>query len=77
MVCTTNNQFLEEKMKKVIRLAVLMLVFLMAASIVFAGGNRQSGGKSNRVGISMPTQSTERWVLEGNLIKTELEKLGY
>ena len=65
-------------MKKVIRIAVLLLVFLMAASIVFAGGNKQaSGGKTNRVGISMPTQSTERWVLEGNEMVKQLQALGY
>jgi len=78
MVCSTNNFIKEKEMKKVIRIAVLLLVFLMAASIVFAGGNKQaSGGKTNRVGISMPTQSTERWVLEGNEMVKQLQALGY
>lgn len=33
--------------------------------------------KSGRVGISMPTQSSQRWIIEGNEMKDELEELGY
>ena len=64
-------------MKRAIRLVLIMLVFLMAASIIFAGGRQSAGGKTNRVGISMPTQSTERWVLEGNEMVKKFQALGY
>jgi putative multiple sugar transport system substrate-binding protein len=64
-------------MRKIIRIVVLMLVFLTVASVVFAGGGKEAGQKTNRVGISMPTQSTERWVLEGNHMVKELQALKY
>jgi putative multiple sugar transport system substrate-binding protein len=64
--------------KRVFRVLVLMLVFLAAANIVFLTGcKRDRGGKTNRVGISMPTQSTERWVTEGNEMVAKLRGLGY
>jgi putative multiple sugar transport system substrate-binding protein len=62
-------------MKRVGRLVLVLLVLLTATSVVFAGGKKDAG--SNRVGISMPTQSTERWVLEGNQMVKDLQNLGY
>ncbi|MEG1012497.1 MAG: sugar ABC transporter substrate-binding protein, partial [Ruthenibacterium sp.] len=34
-------------------------------------------GKTGRVGISMPTQSSQRWIIEGNEMKRQLEEMGY
>jgi putative multiple sugar transport system substrate-binding protein len=42
--------------------------------------DQQTGSGDNSgalVGITMPTKSSERWVSDGNNLKTELEKLGY
>lgn len=33
--------------------------------------------RSGRIGISMPTQSSQRWIIEGNEMKDQLEALGY
>lgn len=33
--------------------------------------------KSGRIGISMPTQSSQRWIIEGNEMKEQLEAMGY
>lgn len=34
-------------------------------------------GEGGRIGVAMPTQSSERWINDGNNMKTELEALGY
>ncbi|MFB4316069.1 multiple monosaccharide ABC transporter substrate-binding protein [Actinomadura sp. 21ATH] len=38
---------------------------------------RSAAGKGSLVGITMPTKSSERWIHDGNNLKTGLEKLGY
>ena len=59
-------------------LIALLMVFLLVTGTVFAGGRRDAaGGNTNRVGISMPTQSAERWVIEGNFMVEELQKMGH
>lgn len=50
-----------------------------------AGGNSaaegtagdSSGGDKGKVGIAMPTKSSERWVADGDNMKKEFESLGY
>lgn len=37
------------------------------------GGEERTG----RIGISMPTQSSQRWIIEGNEMKNRLEAMGY
>lgn len=39
----------------------------------------QGGGKSSgqKIGVAMPTQSSERWINDGNNMKKQLESLGY
>jgi putative multiple sugar transport system substrate-binding protein len=39
------------------------------------GGGDGSGGK--KVGISMPTKTSERWILDGDNLKTSFEEEGY
>ena len=70
------------KMKKV--LAVIMMLVL-GLGLIGCGALKQESAsstttseeKGKRVGISMPTQSSQRWVIEGNEMKDELEALGY
>ena len=70
------------KMKKV--LAVIMMLVL-GLGLIGCGASKQESAsstttseeKGKRVGISMPTQSSQRWVIEGNEMKDELEALGY
>ena len=57
-------------MKKVV-LALLVLTMLMAP--LAACG---SSGKT-LVGISMPTRTVERWIVEGDLMKKQLEEAGF
>jgi putative multiple sugar transport system substrate-binding protein len=63
---------MEEKMKK---LAVVLLSLLVAGTL-FAGGKSQGGGKLD-VGIAMPETHVQRWVKDGNSLKAEAEKKGY
>jgi len=59
-------------MKKVIcTLIALTMIFAMVA----ACGEGDSG--NDLIGISMPTQSSERWISDGNVLKGILEERGY
>lgn len=69
-------------MKK--RILSVALVAVMAMSLALTGcGNKKSGGDSDKksngkkVGVAMPTQSSERWIRDGKNMKEKLEKLGY
>jgi len=42
---------------------------------VFAGGQSEDGAQL--VGVSMPTQSSQRWIQDGNYMKETLEERGY
>ena len=46
-----------------------------------AGGGSGSGDNSNpsdvTIGVSMPTQTSERWIADGNNVKKQLEDKGY
>ncbi|WP_194819931.1 multiple monosaccharide ABC transporter substrate-binding protein [Nocardia sp. XZ_19_385] len=51
------------------------VALLAAACSVDSGSGSSSGGK--RIGISMPTKSSERWVADGNNIVDQFKALGY
>jgi putative multiple sugar transport system substrate-binding protein len=66
--------FMEENMKK---LAVVLLVLLVAGS-AFAGGKSDSGsGGKTLIGIAMPETHVQRWVKDGASLKAEAIKRGY
>lgn len=53
----------------------IFMVFLLAGC-----GSSASGGKGSKVktiGVAMPTQSSQRWIQDGNNMKKKLESLGY
>lgn len=67
-------------------LSALMSVAMVATLLVGCGSSESAsadtaadtaatGGK--KVGVAMPTQSSERWINDGANMKAELEKLGY
>ena len=55
-------------------LSILLVMAMIASLLVGCGGN---GGGAKKVGVAMPTQSSERWINDGNNMKTQLEALGY
>ena len=67
------------------RLLSVLLIGAMALSLM-ACGNSSSGGSGDgekkesngkKVGVAMPTQSSERWIKDGDNMKQQLEALGY
>ncbi len=56
-------------------LAVL-LVLLMAVAFVYAQGSNEASGGA-KIGVSMPTQSLQRWNQDGANMKSQLEEAGY
>jgi len=79
---------MKETLKRVLTLALAVLLVMTVAACGSTGsgtggGNNtapSTGGSTetkNKVGISMPTQSLQRWNEDGNNLKKEFEALGY
>ncbi|WP_041556994.1 multiple monosaccharide ABC transporter substrate-binding protein [Carnobacterium sp. 17-4] len=62
-----------KNMKKI----VLTLVGLLSVFLLAACGSSEADDSKAYIGISMPTQSAERWIDDGNNMVTKLEELGY
>jgi len=58
------------------KLFAVLLVLLMVAGSLFAGGSTQAGSKG-LIGIAMPETHVQRWIKDGNTLKAEAEKRGY
>ncbi|GAA0377479.1 multiple monosaccharide ABC transporter substrate-binding protein [Paenibacillus motobuensis] len=60
-------------------LIMLAMAFILVLSACGNGATKESssGGNKGKVGIAMPTKSSERWVNDGSNMVKELEKLGY
>ena len=64
--------------------AGLTLTFALTFALAACGGGGASGtggggggGGQKTIGVAMPTKSSERWIADGNNVKTQLEALGY
>lgn len=42
-----------------------------------AGGGSDQAAGDRTIGVSMPTQTSERWIADGNAVKEQFEKKGY
>lgn len=62
-------------MKKVLSIALALLMVLSLGVVAFADGENVGEGKT--IAIAMPTQSSERWINDGANMKAQLEELGY
>lgn len=58
------------------KLLSVLIVLLLAAS-VFAGGAGDKVGKGNKVGVSMPTKDLQRWNQDGENLQKALEAAGF
>jgi putative multiple sugar transport system substrate-binding protein len=67
--------FLQEGTMKKLLLAAVVLC--MGTAMIFAGGGAQQGGGKIKIGVSMPTQSLQRWNQDGANMKQQLEAEGY
>lgn len=71
----------------VFKVAVVGLAFSLAACSGGRGGAEEAGDAEGvpsdvaaeelTVGVSMPTQQSERWIADGENVQAELEELGY
>jgi putative multiple sugar transport system substrate-binding protein len=56
---------------------VLGLTTGCVSSRTAAGAGSQEGASGQLVGVTMPTKQSERWVMDGNNVKAQLEAAGY
>lgn len=63
--------------KKSINKLLLSFMGLVAFVLLAACGNSTADESTAYIGISMPTQSAERWIDDGNNMVSKLEDLGY
>jgi len=71
------------------RVLAAMVAGAAALTLTACGGSGGGGNETTpaatgtqapadvRVGVAMPTQTSERWIADGNAVKAGLEKLGY
>jgi putative multiple sugar transport system substrate-binding protein len=67
------------------RIAAAIGTLTLAAALAACGSTQKTSDKQNTsgnnagalVGVTMPTKSSERWIHDGDNVKSALEKLGY
>lgn len=64
------------------RIGIAILGIVTALALAACGGSGAGGSSNNSsgetlIGVSMPTQTSERWIADGNAVKDGLEKAGY
>ncbi|AEV30736.1 ABC-type xylose transport system, periplasmic component [Sphaerochaeta pleomorpha str. Grapes] len=60
------------------KITSVLLILLLATSAMFAAGSTEAASSSvAKIGVSMPTQSLQRWNQDGANMKAQLEKAGY
>lgn len=56
---------------------ILSLAFVLTACAEDGGGTAGSGDASGHIGIAMPTQSSPRWISDGNSLQDQLRERGF
>nr|WP_304993934.1 multiple monosaccharide ABC transporter substrate-binding protein [Cryobacterium sp. TMT1-62] len=68
-------------MKKNVIFAVVaagaLVVSMAACSAGGTGSGTDGGGDKGLIGVAMPTKSSERWIADGNAVKSQLEEQGF
>ncbi|MTE23885.1 MULTISPECIES: multiple monosaccharide ABC transporter substrate-binding protein [Microbacterium] len=66
---------------RAVGVAGAMALGLGLASCASDGGSEGSGGEAAaediRVGVAMPTETSERWIADGDAVESQLEEAGY
>jgi putative multiple sugar transport system substrate-binding protein len=53
------------------------MILSLAACSSGSGDSGSGSGDGGLVGVAMPTKSSERWIADGNNVKSQLEEAGY
>lgn len=61
--------------KRSIVLVVVIILTIMGS--MYAGGTQETKSSKGRIGIAMPTKSSERWVREGGIMRDKFTELGF
>ena len=71
-------------LKKILALLMTGIMLVLAAGCGGGSSSNSSSGSGakapsngKRVGVAMPTQSSQRWIQDGANMKQKLEALGY
>lgn len=72
-------------MKSIKKVVALILAGIMMFVLAGCGGNDKAAdpapkaatSSTKKIGVAMPTQSSQRWIQDGKNMKDKLEKLGY
>ena len=71
----------KERERAVRKLLSIVGATVLALSLAACGSDDSDsgsgGGDAGTVGVAMPTKSSERWIADGNNIKSQLEDAGY
>ncbi|TFD34629.1 sugar ABC transporter substrate-binding protein [Cryobacterium sp. TMT1-62] len=54
-----------------------LVVSMAACSAGGTGSGTDGGGDKGLIGVAMPTKSSERWIADGNAVKSQLEEQGF
>jgi putative multiple sugar transport system substrate-binding protein len=83
---SSGGRHLEEEINVSRKLGLTAATAVLALSLAACGGGgagSSSSGSNNEspadltIGVAMPTQTSERWIADGNAVKDQLEKEGY
>jgi putative multiple sugar transport system substrate-binding protein len=84
---SSGGRHLEEEINVSRKLGLTAAGAVLALSLAACGGggagsSSSGGGGSEKpedltIGVAMPTQTSERWIADGNAVKSQLEKEGY
>ena len=64
-------------MKKFFLILIAMLMLIFSGCGNDSGGEKKSASNGKVIGVSMPTQTAQRWIQDGDFMKQKLEKKGY
>ena len=68
-------------MKKNVFFAVVAAGALVVSMAACSSGGGSAGtagsGDKGLIGVAMPTKSSERWIADGNAVKSQLEEQGF
>jgi putative multiple sugar transport system substrate-binding protein len=73
----SNRTFVKGNTVKVLSIIAAGAMVAGLAACSSGGDGGSGGGDAGLVGVAMPTKSSERWINDGDAVKSQLEEAGY